>query len=123
MHVQRLLTSRVPPSASRRYTAGQQVFVFREKDMKYEGPFHIMEVSNDAQRVRLDLPYSGSGARPSGWFNGDQVRPVPEVADVLMLQSFHSTRAYGSAKSRSKVPPPRAMQASGINHGSFPLNV
>jgi hypothetical protein len=49
--VQRLLRTRVPPAADRQLHIGQHVFVWREKERKYCGPFAILNLSEDGTQV------------------------------------------------------------------------
>ena len=88
MRIQRILKERVPPAAKRRYIVGDPVYIYREKEKRYLGPYTILEVDKD--RLRVDLPerHQTRGKEPSGWFSGDQCRPVREVADTIMDSSF-----------------------------------
>jgi hypothetical protein len=94
--VQQLLRTRVPPAADRQLHIGQHVFVWREKERKYCGPFAILNLSNDGTHVTLNVD---RGHR-SGVFSADCVRPAPEMADVLLANisstlSSYSNRAPG----------------------------
>jgi transposase InsO family protein len=73
-HVQQLLRKRVPPAADRQLRLGQHMFVCREKERKYCGPFAILNLSADGTQVTLNV-YRG---HRSGVFSADCVRPDPE---------------------------------------------
>jgi hypothetical protein len=95
--VQRLLRTRVPPAADRQLHIGQHMFVCREKERKYCGPFAILNMSEDVTQVTLNV----DRCHRSGVFSADYVRPAPELADVSQANisstlSSYSNRAPGT---------------------------
>jgi hypothetical protein len=77
---QQLLRPRVPQVGDRQLHIRQHMFVWREKERKYCGPFAILNLSEDGTQVTLNVD---RGHR-SGVFAADCVRPAPEMADVLL---------------------------------------
>jgi hypothetical protein len=90
--VQRLLRKRVPPAAERHLHIGQHMFVRREKERKYCGPFAILNLSEDVTQVTLNVD---RGYR-SGVFSADCVRPAPEMADVSQANISSTLPSYSN---------------------------
>jgi hypothetical protein len=88
--VLRLLRTRVPPAADRQLHIGQHMFVCREKERKYCGPFAILNLSEDLTQVTLNV---GRYHR-SGVFSTDCVRPAPEIADVSQANISCTLSSY-----------------------------
>jgi hypothetical protein len=65
--LKRLFRTREPPAADRKLRIGQHVFVWREKERKYCGPFAILNFSEDGTQVTLNVD---RGHR-SGVFSAD----------------------------------------------------
>jgi Reverse transcriptase (RNA-dependent DNA polymerase) len=98
--VQQLLRTRVPPAADRQLHTGEHVFVWRDKERKYCGPFAILNLSENGTQVTLNVD---RGQR-SGVFSADCVRHAPEMAGVFLAHisstlSSYSNRAPGMHRS------------------------
>jgi hypothetical protein len=90
--IQQLLRTRVPPAADRQPHIVQHVFVWREKERKYCGPFAILNLSENGTQATLNVD---RGHR-SGVFSADCVRPAPEMDDVFLARISSTLSSYSN---------------------------
>jgi hypothetical protein len=90
--VQMLLRTRVPPAADRKLHIGQHVLVWREKERKYCEPFAILNLSEDATQVTMNV----DRGHMRGVFSADCVRPAPEMADVVLATISSTLSSYST---------------------------
>lgn len=78
----RLLRKRVPPAVDRSLVVGEDIYVWREREKKYCGPYPILNISNDGSQVTISTEW---GER-SEVFSTDCIRPATDLLEVLMDQ-------------------------------------
>lgn len=102
---QRLLKKRIPLAANRRLTIGEKVYVWREKEKRYCGPYPVLNLSPDGTQDTLSID---KGVR-TGVFSSDCTRPATDVNDIIIahvsaefrpLTSFNVSRAAYTSSPR-----------------------
>ena len=131
IRARRTLRMAVPPAADRHYAIGDLVYVWREKEKGYTGPFNVISVSSDNSQITVDDRDDPNG----GIFSCDCIRPAPHPEDVLFseiapLIEAHLSEAALAARNRTRRIPYAdeicfTSSSYGIEHseGSFPVYV
>lgn len=106
IRARRTLRMAVPPAADRHYSNGDIVFVWREKEKRYQGPFTVINVSNDNSQITVDDREDPHG----GTFSSDCIRPAPNPEDVLfseispLIEAHLSEAALAARKRARRIP-------------------
>ena len=103
IRARRTLRMAVPPAADRQYAIGDLVYVWREKEKTYTGPFTVSNVSPDNSQITVDDREDPDGGR----FSSDCIRPAPSAEDVLFseiapLVEEHLSEAALAARQRAR---------------------
>ena len=76
--VQNVLNRKVPSAAHKLYTPGQQLYVYRERKKRWEGPFTVIKVQ--PQRVSCWMLVGNSNNNTLMQFRSNQQKPQYKMA-------------------------------------------